>query len=741
MKSITFKQVLDKVKTYISNEKDIEEIKRAYAYAYNKHDQQLRKSGEPYINHPLWTTYYLATWHMDLATLISGLLHDVLEDTPTTFEDLNKEFGIEISTLVEAVTKVSYFAKMNRSEIKSNYLRKLYLSMAHDIRVIVIKLADRLHNIQTIEYLEPEKQKVIAKETLEVYSSIAHRLGMRQVKSLLEDLSFAILNPVEYKRISRNVDLEKEHLESLMAIMINNIKSLLDSKNIKATISGRSKSIYSIYRKMYYFGRKFEDIHDLLAIRIITNTIDECYTILGYLHQQFPPLPGRFKDYIATPKYNLYQSLHTTVIQDATIYEIQIRTVDMDEKATYGAASHWKYKEDEIYNTKKRQADIDERLDIFNRILDLENINNEELENNEKPNMELAVKSDIFTSLIYVLTPNGKVITLPFGSTILDFAYKVHTDIGEKTTGGKINGNYVSVSTVLKSGDVVEIKTSKNMRPSRDWLVIAKTSYALHKIKRFLKKQEQEFDETHKDNESKNLKKIKNVKKTIDDVLTQRKLKWKLVSQKDLMHRLKQLKYHTLEDFYLDVANKKYQLDDAINLLLASNETSPNTYLNHLQEKKVEKINLKDDIIVKGADNIKATLAHCCMPVPLEPITGYVSKLGGIRVHRVNCHNILPEERQGRLLEVWWNENVVKRHQYYSNIKVICYDRDGLMANITNILANLNASIQQIHIETSSDNKYSINLVIKIANKVLLQQLLSSLRQIPHVYDVVVMEN
>ncbi|WP_342223776.1 RelA/SpoT family protein [Spiroplasma endosymbiont of Asaphidion curtum] len=741
MKSITFKQVLDKVKTYISNEKDIEEIKRAYAYAYNKHDQQLRKSGEPYINHPLWTTYYLATWHMDLATLISGLLHDVLEDTPTTFEDLNKEFDIEISTLVEAVTKVSYFAKMNRSEIKSNYLRKLYLSMAHDIRVIVIKLADRLHNIQTIEYLELEKQKVIAKETLEVYSSIAHRLGMRQVKSLLEDLSFAILNPVEYKRISRNVDLEKEHLESLMAVMMNNIKSLLSSKNIKATISGRSKSIYSIYRKMYYFGRKFEDIHDLLAIRIITNTIDECYTILGYLHQQFPPLPGRFKDYIATPKYNLYQSLHTTVIQDSIIYEIQIRTVDMDEKATYGAASHWKYKEGEIYNTKKRQADIDERLDIFNRILDLENINNEELESNEKSNMELAVKSDIFTSLIYVLTPNGKVITLPFGSTILDFAYKVHTDIGEKTTGGKINGNYVSISTVLKSGDVVEIKTSKNMRPSRDWLVIAKTSYALHKIKRFLKKQEQEFDETHKDNESKNLKKIKNIKKAIDDALTQRKLKWKLVSQKELMHRLKQLKYHTLEDFYLDVANKKYQLDDAINLLLASNETSPNTYLNHLQEKKVEKINLKDDIIVKGADNIKATLAHCCMPVPLEPITGYVSKLGGIRVHRVKCHNILPEERQGRLLEVWWNENIVKRDQYYSNIKVICYDRDGLMANITHILANLNASIQQIHIETSSDNKYSINLVIKIANKVLLQQLLSSLQQIPHVYDVIVMEN
>lgn len=742
MELITFKQVLEKIKKYISKTKDIDEIKRAYAYAHNKHDQQFRKSGEPYINHPLWATYYLATWHMDLSTLIAGLLHDLLEDTPTTFDDLKAEFGLEVANLVEAVTKVSYFAKMNRNEIKANYLRKLYLSMAYDIRVIVIKLADRLHNIQTIQYLEPQKQKIIAKETLEVYSSIAHRLGMQQVKSLLEDLAFAVLNPDEYKRILRNVALEQQNLKVLIDVMITKIKSLLETKKIATKVFGRTKTIYSIYRKMYYFGRKFEDIHDLLAIRIITNSIDECYAVLGYLHQKFLPLPGRFKDYIATPKYNLYQSLHTTIIFENTIYEIQIRTADMDEKALYGAASHWRYKEDEDYNPKKRQADIDERLDIFNRILDLENIDNEDLENNGNSNMELAVKSDIFTALIYVLTPNGKVITLPFGSTILDFAYKIHTDIGEKTTGGKVNGNYVSVNTILKSGDVVEIKTNKNMRPSRDWLAIAKTNYALHKIKRFLKKQEQELNESATNREAKNLRKIKEVKKQVEELLIQRRLKWKLASQKEVTTRLQQLKYNTLEDFYLDVANKKHDLEDVLNILLEQeNNHSYISYINNLQEKTVTKINLKDDVIVNGADNIKATLAHCCLPVPLEKIVGYVTKMHGIRVHREQCHNVTSEEKQNRILEVKWNEAVVKNQRYYNNIKIICYNRDGLMANITTIMANLNVSIQQINIDTNSDNKSSINLIIKIANKELLRQLLSSLRRIPHVYDAMSVEN
>lgn len=734
---ITFEILLNEIQKYIYNNEILKKIEEVYEFAKQKHQGQLRKSGQPYIFHPIAVSYSLALWRMGPPTLMAGLLHDVLEDTPATYEEITKHFGEEIAELVEAVTKVSYFAKMNRSEIKANYLRKLYLSMARDIRVIVIKLADRLHNMRTIQYLNPTKQQEIAKETLEVYSTIAHRLGMRQVKTSLEECAFPILYPIEYKKISRLLSAEKKILESLVNKIIIDIKYLLQSKNIKIFyIYGRNKTTYSIYRKMYFFGKKFEDINDILAIRIITNSIDDCYLTLGYIHQKYAPLSDGFKDYIATPKYNLYQSLHTKIVFNSTIYEIQIRTKEMDDQAEHGAAAHWRYKEGENFNARTRQADIDERLNIFKNILDLENIDNENIDDdNEKNKLEQSIKNDIFNSLIYVLTPNGKVITLPFGSTILDFAYKIHTDIGDKTTGARINGAFVPINSVLKSGDVVEIKTSKNMRPSRGWLLIAKTNYALHKIKKAVKKQDEVEELKTRDRESINNKKIKDFKEEIEKYLEKHKLKNKLAVQKNINQRLRHLKYLNLDEFYLDAANGQFNMEDVINLITISDNDNLEQF-NKLKNKKASKINLKDDIIIKGADNVKALLAHCCMPLPFEEIKGYVTKIQGIRVHNSNCKNINNKNFQEKTIAVYWNEDVVNKRRYNSFIKILAIDRPQMMAQITNLLANLNASITQLDARISN-NLVTIEVILSLENLDRLNQIMSSIKQIPDVKEII----
>ena len=738
-----FNQLLNQAQTFIKDVKQIAKITVAYEYAVLKHKDQYRKNGDPYVYHALSTAYNLVLWRLDIASIQAGFLHDVLEDTPTSYDQLVSDFGLEVADLVLAVTKVSHFAKEKRNEIKANYLRKLYLSLAHDIRVIIIKMADRLHNIRTINFLSPEKQLIIAKETLEVYASIAHRLGMHQVQSELEDRSFAVLHPKEYKKINNLINLDREKREKLVNAFITVLtNTLMQYKQIIFKMYGRSKNLYSIYRKMYYFGKDFDDIHDILAIRIITNTIDNCYAILGYIHQNFTPVPGRFKDYIATPKNNMYQSLHTSVVFNNEIYELQIRTDEMEDFAEVGAASHWRYKDGENKNPKKRQAEIDEKLNIFQEILNLnainQNFNENTLENNDNKgkNLETVIKQDIFSDLVYVLTPNGNVITLPLGATILDFAYKVHTEIGQTTIGARINGVYSPINTVLKSGDIVEIKTSKLAHPSRDWLRIVKTNFAQHKIKKYLNRQEEILKQESKIKTSENNEKIKKIKMQIEEYISNNHVRWRIAKRPIIISRLKSLKYKTYEDFCLDVANDVYTIEQAVTSILYTDSLTFQT----LKNKKTLAINLNTDneVFIENAPNIKITLANCCLPIPDEPILGYVTKGQGIKVHRLSCPNINILNRKERIIATSWNLLATSKRLYNSNIEIHYLDRPALMTDILNILGYLKAQINSI----DANNKLTINrtgvlkILIKVPNIERLEQIISSTKKIPDIIAI-----
>ncbi len=730
-----FNEVLKQAKSYIKNEKLLVQIEKAYQYAELKHQGQLRKNGDPYLYHVLSTAYTLTLWHLDPATIQAGLLHDILEDTPTSVDDLVKEFGHEVAALVSAVTKVSHFAKEKRAEIKSDYLRKLYLSLADDIRVIIIKMADRLHNIRTIEFLDLEKQKVVAKETLEVYASIAHRLGMRELQAELEDRSFAVLLPEEYQKISNLVKKDEENRKQLVDNTIKEIrKTLIKHEKLKFDIYGRSKNLFSIYRKMYYFGKDFNQIHDILAIRIISNSVDNCYAILGYLHQKFTPLPGKFKDYIATPKNNMYQSLHTSIVYKNEIYELQIRTEEMEYYAMVGAAAHWRYKDGEEISPKKKQAEIDEKLNIFQTILDLNTVKNDETNSN----LETEIKQDLFSELIYVLTPNGKVVTLPLGATILDFAYKIHTEVGQTAMGARINGVYSALNTVLKTGDVVEIKTSKTVKPNYDWLTIAKTNFARHKIKKYLIQATPLKPET-KTKTADSDKKIANVKEQIDKYIQDHKLRWRIASSSVIYKRLKFLKYPSYDDFCLAIDNGVYSIEVAIKEVLFKDSLKFKDFKTR-KSAHLTKTNKINDVIVENAPTIKTQLARCCLPIPNEIIIGYISKGQGIKVHRPDCPNIINEtkaDKKARTLATVWNLPATITRTYDAGIKVYYLDRPGLLADIINLLNLLKVSIQNVDANNQLINhKGVLKLTIKVPDIDRLQQITSSLKKVPDIIEI-----
>ncbi|XHK03841.1 RelA/SpoT family protein [Spiroplasma endosymbiont of Anurida maritima] len=721
----------------------LEEIRKAYEYAEKQHRGQKRKSGQDFIIHPLWTAYFLAQWRMGTKTIIAGILHDVLEDTPSTMEDITQLFDAEIASLVDGVTKVSYFAKENRTNIKSQYLRKLYLSMAKDIRVIIIKLADRIHNLSTINFLKEEKQKIIAKESLEIYSSIAHRIGMKNATRIIQDRSFEILMPEESKKIHYLLEQSNDSLKKIIENKIDEIKELLTiENNLDVIINGRDKSTYSIYYKMNVVGKDFYDIHDILAIRIITKTIDDCYRVLGLIHQKYTPLSNRFKDFIATPKNNLYQSLHTTLAsEDGAIFEVQIRTEEMHEIAEEGVAAHWKYKEGENYDVAEKQKHIDERLNIFKSILDFEKLTDNDIKdidaNSEGKGMDVnewekMVKHDLFSSLVYALTPVGNVITLPYGATVLDFAYKIHSEIGEKTIGAKVNGSFSSLSTVLKSGDIIDVKTSSTQTPNISWLKIAKTTSALQKIKRFLKKVNESDDDTIR---IQNLEKIKYAKTKIDEHIKKHNLKWKLLPVEEQINRVNEINYHDLDTFLLDVANNEFTPEEAVNLIYLDNTSNQNEkIIQKIQEKQHIKSKLKDDIIVQGATGIKATISQCCMPIPFENIIGYVSKTEGIKVHLWTCVNIQNENILERKVDVEWNEEVCKDKTYECALAIKAFDRPGLLVDLTKSLNHLRISIVNINGKVIYSNEdLKINIIIKVSNIDRLKQVMNALTSIPDI--------
>ncbi|WP_434337474.1 RelA/SpoT family protein [Mycoplasma capricolum] len=727
-----FKDLLSELKKYIKNKSELERIEQAYKYAFKCHFNQTRKNGDPYIYHPLSAAYYLAQWRMGPNTIISGLLHDILEDTPIQKEELVELFNEEVANLVESVTKVSFFAKENRQQIKSKYLRKLYLSMSKDIRVIIIKIADRLHNIYTIKNLRSEKQKIIAQETLEIYSAIAHRIGMKSAKSLLEDRSFEILNPEEFKKITDlfNSDMQKRQ-QIINEIIVNLEQYLKKEKNIKIiSIFGRPKTIYSIYRKMNVIGKNFEEISDLLAIRIITKSIDDCYKILGFIHQKYIPLAGKFKDYIATPKNNVYQSLHTTLSDsNGNIFEIQIRTEEMNQVAETGAAAHWRYKEGEIVDIAKKQKEIDDKIDIFSRILDLDK--SEE----QQSVIEQSIKDDLFTASIYVLTPNGAVITLPYGSTVLDFAYRIHTEIGEKTIGARINGVFSPINTVLKSGEVVEVKTSPKQEPTHEWLKIVVTSNARNRIKKYLQKKINEETLDKKDQQKELIKKTET---NINAYINQKDWKWKKKTADEILEIVKSMGYNSLNDFLLDVAKGEFTINQAAEkVFIKENYSKDDEAYASIKSKIIYDTSIKNDILVDGIKNIKTTLASCCMPIPYEEVVGFVTKNSGIKVHLKECINIDWTNMKSRLVVVQWNEAVAEKNMYTTKLKYFGIDRNKLLYDISKIISGLKVSIINANIFTDQKSLLSSGeITVKIKNSTQLTQTISALRSIPGINGV-----
>ena len=556
-KQVTFEECMENVQTYIKRPENIELIQKAYDFAYEHHKGQFRKSGEPYVIHVIQVANTLALMHCGPKTIAAGLLHDTVEDCQgVTTDTITELFGQEIATLVDAVTKIGAIKFKDEEEYLASNHRKLFIAMAKDIRVILIKLADRLHNMRTLQYMRPEKQKKIARETLSVYAPIAHRLGISEIKNELEDLSFKYLDYKKYEEIKDLVKQRESDRNEQVHEMISDIESIMQEYNIQYRIFGRSKHFYSIYKKMVTKNKRFEEILDLLAIRIVTDSVVHCYEILGYIHAKYRPIPGRFKDYIAMPKANMYQSLHTTIVEPehGNIFEIQIRTEEMDAIAERGVAAHWKYKENRNYTPEYEQKEIEDKLSWFR---DFSMMTDEE---SEDPLEYMNVlQKDIFEANVYCLTPRGKVIALPSGSCPIDFAYRIHTEVGNKTVGAKVNGAIVPLNTPLKTGDVVDILTNNNsVGPSADWIKIVKSGHARNKIRAFLQKQEQQ---SRKES-------IKLGQSMLEDEFRRLKLDSKLMETKRLESILTSLSFKSVDDLYVGIAMKRVSLQSIVDRLV-----------------------------------------------------------------------------------------------------------------------------------------------------------------------------
>lgn len=726
-KQVTFEECMENVKTYIKRPENIELIQKAYDFAYEHHKGQFRKSGEPYVIHVIQVANTLAEMHCGPKTIAAGLLHDTVEDCEgVTTETITELFGEEIATLVDAVTKIGAIKFKDEEEYLASNHRKLFIAMAKDIRVILIKLADRLHNMRTLQYMRPEKQKKIARETLSVYAPIAHRLGISEIKNELEDLSFKYLDYKKYEEIKGLVKQRESDRNEQVQEMISDIEAILKEYNIQYRIFGRSKHFYSIYKKMITKNKRFEEILDLLAIRIITDSVVHCYEILGYIHAKYRPIPGRFKDYIAMPKANMYQSLHTTIVEPGhgNIFEIQIRTEEMDAIAERGVAAHWKYKESRNYTPEYEQKEIEDKLSWFR---DFSMMTDEE---SEDPLEYMDVlQKDIFEANVYCLTPRGKVIALPSGSCPIDFAYRIHTEVGNKTVGAKVNGAIVPLNTPLKTGDVVDILTNNNsVGPSADWIKIVKSGHARNKIRAFLQKQEQQ---SRKDS-------IRLGQSMLEDEFRRLKLDSKLMETKRLESILTSLSFKTVDDLYVGIAMKRVSLQSIVDRLVKKRS-------NLLEDQEIMKIYNKQPthqakhsscgVIVPGVDTIAVSLANCCRPIPGDPIIGYISKGQGVKVHRADCPNIINEKK--RLIPVQWEEGLDEK-QYEVNLIIHSDDRNYLLSDIVTTLQQCNVYLK--HVDSAVDDgnlEATTKLTVSVKNAAHLQNLISNLKKVRSVNEVI----
>ncbi|HZJ85990.1 MAG TPA: bifunctional (p)ppGpp synthetase/guanosine-3',5'-bis(diphosphate) 3'-pyrophosphohydrolase [Erysipelotrichaceae bacterium] len=722
--NMTFEDIMYEARQYITKEDDLALIKKAYDFAQKMHKGQYRKSGEPYVIHVIQVGYILATLHVGPKTIAAGLLHDVIEDTDITNEEFIEIFGKEIYSLVEGVTKIGNLEFNDLKEYQAENHRKIFIAMAKDIRVILIKLVDRLHNMRTLEHMPEDKQKRIAQETLDVYSPIAHRLGMFEIKNELEDMCFFYLDKERYYEIAKMVEKRRTERDEYVEKMILNLKSLLDKQDLRNfDIFGRSKHLHSINKKMQKKNIRFDEILDLLAIRVITNTELECYEVLGYIHQKYTPVPGRLKDYIAMPKFNMYQSLHTTVVgENGNIFEIQIRTKEMDDIAENGVAAHWRYKEGSNYNPKTEQAEIEEKLHWFRDLIDLK----DDKDINDATEFMEHLQEDLFNTSVYVMSPQGRVIDLPVDSTPIDFAYRIHTEVGHQAVGAVVNGSLVPLNTKLKTGDVVQINTSKNSPgPNQDWLAFVKTSTAKSRIRSFINRSVSESREPY----------IDKGRETYRKELKERDLDDK-ISSKQLLSAISHFSLNSLDDFYYAIGTKSISLTKVFEKLSkqARSEIDPIKRSSGGSKRKKSVSSSKYGVEVEGLDSMMINLGQCCYPVKGDDIVGYITKGKGVTIHRENCSNIASAKK--RLIACEWIDDG-QNHQYESVLKILSTNRNYLLTDIVTVISQYKASINEINSKVMPDQINAITVAnLNVSDLSHLNNIISNLRKVDSVYSL-----
>ena len=729
---VLYKELINSVLKYHPST-DISMIEKAYKVASEAHEGQKRKSGEPYIIHPLCVAIILADLELDKETIVAGLLHDAVEDTWMTYEEVEKEFGSEVALLVDGVTKLgqlSYSAE--KVEVQAENLRKMFLAMAKDIRVILIKLADRLHNMRTLQYMRPEKQQEKARETMDIYAPIAMRLGISKIKVELDDLSLKYLKPDVYYDLVHKVALRKSEREQFVGAIVKEVKKHMDDANIKAQVDGRVKHFFSIYKKMVNQDKTIDQIYDLFAVRILVDTVKDCYAALGVIHEMYKPIPGRFKDYIAMPKPNMYQSLHTTLIgPNGQPFEIQIRTYEMHRTAEYGIAAHWKYKESSDGKAPVGKSE-EEKLNWLRQILEWQR----DMSDNKEFMSLLKNDLDLFADSVYCFTPQGDVKTLPSGSTPVDFAYSVHSAVGNKMVGARVNGKLVPIEYEIKNGDRIEIITSQNSQgPSRDWLKLVKSTQAKNKINQWFKKELKE-DNILKGKEmlaqyarAKGFK-IANYTKTqyLEAVLRKYGFRdWDSVLAAIGHGGLKEGQvFNKLVEAY-DKENKKNLTDEQV--LEAASET----------QEKLHIAKSKSGIVVKGIHDVAVRFSKCCNPIPGDEIVGFVTRGRGITIHRTDCVNVLnmSETDRTRLIEAEWQQPDTKeKEKYMAEIQVYANNRTGLLVDLSKIFTERKIDLRSINSRTSKQEKATISMSFEIGSKEELRSLIEKIRQVESVIDV-----
>ncbi|HHW90310.1 MAG TPA: bifunctional (p)ppGpp synthetase/guanosine-3',5'-bis(diphosphate) 3'-pyrophosphohydrolase [Clostridiales bacterium] len=701
-------EVISKIRHYYPGDSKL--LEHALSFAVKAHEGQRRESGEPFVTHPIGVADILIDLGMDVATICAALLHDVLEDTTVTEEQLKKNFGDEVCELVKGVTKLDKIVFKSKEEEQAENFRKMFFAMAKDVRVILIKLADRLHNLRTITPLPFDRQNSIAKETLEIYAPLASRLGLSYIKCELEDLSLKVTQREVYEELVKEVNLKRAERQEMVNKIIKQLVEILNELNIAGEVSGRPKHFYSIYRKMKTQNRTFEQIYDLTALRVIVNTVSDCYEVLGKIHTYWKPVPGRFKDYIAVPKPNSYQSLHTTVMTNyGSPFEIQIRTFEMHKIAEYGVAAHWKYKEN-----RGSSSDLDNKISWLREVMDMQS----EL-GSSKEFLE-SVKVDLYSGQVFVFTPKGDIINLPEGSTPIDFAYNVHTDVGNKCVSAKINGKIVPLITHLKTGDIVEIITSANSKgPSRDWLKIVKTSAAKAKIRSFFKKQ----------------MKDENIKLGKDILENELKRRGFTVSQLFkapwLDSVMQRLSLTSIDDMYAAIGYGGITSSQVIVKLI---DFYKKDQITRSREFKVipDTMDAKDAVVVRGQKDLLVRMAKCCTPVPGDKIIGFISRGRGIVVHRDSCPNIKAMEQE-RLIEVDWAQAESK---FNANVQIIATDHAGLLAKVSNVFAEQKLSIGAMNARISKAGKAIMNVTVRVQKISDLDVLFNRLKQLEEVNEV-----